>query len=111
MLVLQFLSMDKCVQADCQARGWTEEDCRNVAIFTGRHPKSADETMLRSLKFEVRDGEYVRFDRSVYDAQPHRQIAAGACRIYAFDAVHDCHAFCLLSGALRARFARAMSLE
>ncbi|MET0540618.1 MAG: hypothetical protein ABWZ88_02590 [Variovorax sp.] len=108
---MQFLSADQCVQADCQARGWTEADYRNVAIFTARHLKSADETMLRSLKFDMREGEYLRFDRSIYDHQPHRQVGAGSCRVFAFAAAHDCHAFCLLSGALHARFVRAISLE
>jgi hypothetical protein len=110
MLVLQFLSADQTVQADCAARNW-DGDAQHAAIFLGRRLRHAEEDLVRSLDVRIISGRYVRYANRIYGGTPRKRVAEGECTIYVFPNGDGRDAFCLCSGAAPARFERAIAAD
>jgi len=110
MLVLQFVSSDQLIQADCPARDWSEED-QHAAIVLGGHRRSAEEAMVRSAGGQLVAGRYIRYASRIFDSALRKRVAEGECSICVFSSLGDRDAFCLLTGAHPADFARAMATD
>jgi len=106
MLMLQFLSSDHLIQADCPVRDWPEDE-KHVSILLGRGPRNGEDAGAGEV--QVVPGSYVRYASSIYESASPRRLAEGDCRVHVFPTVRDRDAFCLLAGAHPAELMRAVA--
>jgi hypothetical protein len=107
-LTLQFVSLDGFTRADCP----TEDDASFVfphVAITERKIAGIHTAMLRASDHQRWGGQFVRYLRTVYQAQGRSPAAAGRCTVYGFPTEGDRDAFCDLVGAVPGRFMRAMA--